>query len=51
MEKGKEAKFLKNKSVLVVDDVLTTGSTLYETLRVLKELTSNNIYAAVCAVT
>lgn len=45
---GKEA-LVRSRRVLVVDDVLTTGSTLSECARVLREAGAREVYGAVFA--
>jgi competence protein ComFC len=40
---------LKNKTVLLVDDIATTGSTLFECARVLKQNGVNEVFAVVVA--
>ncbi len=37
--------FIKNKKILIIDDVFTTGATLEECAKVLKESGASNIYA------
>lgn len=41
--------FIKGKNILILDDVFTTGSTVNECAKVLKEAGANSIYAAVVA--
>ncbi|MEX2666254.1 ComF family protein [Candidatus Uabimicrobium amorphum] len=40
---------LNNKNILLVDDICTTGSTLLECIRVLRQAKCQNIYVAVIA--
>lgn len=47
----KSPKLVKNKTVLVIDDVSTTGSTLNETARVLKRAGASRVYIASIAKT
>ena len=44
----KNTDILKNKNILIIDDVATTGSTLSECARVMKNTGANSIYA-LCA--
>ena len=47
----KTDKNIKNKKLLLLDDVMTTGSTINTISRLLKENGAEKIYAAVAAVT
>ncbi len=47
--KVKDISTYKNKTVLLIDDVLTTGSTINECAKVLKEAQANKVYALVLA--
>jgi ComF family protein len=47
--KVKDGHFIKNKSVLLVDDVVTTGATLEEAAKTLVEAGVKNVYAFVLA--
>lgn len=40
---------IKNKTILLIDDIATTGSTIFECARILKESGAKEIYAAVIA--
>ena len=48
---GAEKIDLSGVSVMLCDDVMTTGSTLNECAGLLKELGAESVTAAVCAVT
>lgn len=50
-ELNKKAFDIKDKTILVIDDVCTTGSTLSEAARVLKESGAGKVYAAAFAKT
>lgn len=45
----KSAKNIKGKNVLVIDDVMTTGTTVSECAKALKEAGAKSVYAAVVA--
>ena len=45
----KNKEILKGKKILIIDDVVTTGSTLSECARIMKNMGAENIYA-LCAV-
>jgi ComF family protein len=45
-----KSKILKGKNILLIDDVITTGATITECGKVLKEIGANNIYAASVAI-
>lgn len=47
----KSQKFINNKTILVIDDVSTTGSTLNETARVLKSAGADKVFTATIAKT
>lgn len=44
-----QKKFLKNKTVLLVDDIATTGATLFECVRVLKKAGAKKVFGIVIA--
>ena len=44
-----DATKIKNKRILLIDDITTTGSTIFECARVLKKAGAKEIYAAVIA--
>ncbi len=46
-----EADKIKDKSVLLIDDVLTTGATMNECARVLKDAGAKAVYSCVAAIT
>jgi ComF family protein len=46
-----EAARIKDKSVLLIDDVLTTGATMNECARVLKDAGAKAVYSCVAAIT
>ncbi len=46
---GKESKFLEGKKILLIDDVLTTGNTMLEAVRILKGAKPDNISCCVVA--
>lgn len=46
---GKSAQLLRDKTVLVIDDITTSGATLNECARVLKEAGTARVYGAVIA--
>jgi len=46
-----KANRIKDKSVLLIDDVLTTGATMNECARVLKEAGAKTVYSCVAAIT
>ncbi|MBN2363253.1 ComF family protein [candidate division WOR-3 bacterium] len=51
MSEGEEFRFLRDRTVILIDDVMTTGATLKEAHRVLKKSGAKSIYAAVAAIT
>jgi len=44
-----DKKIIKNKNILIVDDIATTGATLFECAQVLKENGAKKVFAAVVA--
>lgn len=44
-----DGKDVKNKTVLLIDDIATTGSTIFECARVLKDAGAKEVYATVIA--
>lgn len=44
-----EKEIIKNKTILLIDDVSTTGFTIFECAKVLKEAGAREVYAAVVA--
>lgn len=48
-QRGKKESLLKNKTILLVDDICTTGSTLFECAKVLKSSGANEVFATVIA--
>ncbi len=47
----KNASFLKNSSILLVDDVFTTGATLNECARILKKNGAKNVFSLTVGIT
>jgi predicted amidophosphoribosyltransferase len=45
----KNPDFLKNKKILLIDDIATTGATLFECAKVLKANGARKIFGAVLA--
>lgn len=46
---GGEGKILKDKTILLIDDVATTGATLFECARTLKSAGAKKVYGAIIA--
>ena len=46
---GNQPDFLKNKRILLIDDIATTGATLFECAKVLKQNGAKKVFGAVLA--